>query len=602
MTSRLLLLTLMSPLTAVTLAQAPRDRVAVAPNAGRIAGTVVSAASEPKPLRRARVTLNGPPLQPGRTAITGDDGTFAFDGLPPGQYSLAAVKSGYIAMEFGASGPGRPGSTVMLDPGGQRVIAIGLPKGSAITGMVTDPEGQPLSGLQVTALTYRITPPSGERRFLPAQVASVVSDDRGIYRIHGLPAGEYGVVVRPRAGPEGQMLGVLTMTTAEVKQALAEVRQPRDRRILPPPPPTKTAATAPQPGRTVALAPVFYPGTTHASQARLVRLGPGEERSNVDVPVDYVPVARIAGSVIATGAAGTRGFVRLVPATENGLVDQSAFRNAATDADGMFAFDRVTPGRYLVATRASLYGSTQVGYESQVHLWASTEVAVDGVDITNLVLTPTPGSSLSGRLVFQGTRRAPDLTRFGGLGLPLTPAVSLGGDPVVLFGPDGRFTIHSVPPGILWPAVTTGIRVPMGPWWLKSITVDGREALDTPLVFRTSADNVVVTFAETASELNGRVADATGAAAANCMVVVFPVNSASWFFNSRRIAAVRPDILGRYTIKNLPAGDYLVVARDDLDALQWFNPETLQQLVPAAARIRIGEDQQVTHDIMVASR
>ena len=43
----------------------------------------------------------------GRTTITRDDGTFVFEGLPTGQYALAAVKSGYIGLQYGATGPGR---------------------------------------------------------------------------------------------------------------------------------------------------------------------------------------------------------------------------------------------------------------------------------------------------------------------------------------------------------------------------------------------------------------------------------------------------------------------------------------------------------------
>ena len=136
-----------------------------------------------------------------------------------------------------------------------------------------------------------------------------------------------------------------------------------------------------------------------------------------------------------------------------------------------------------------------------------------------------------------------------------------------------------MPPGTYWPDYSAGIRSPIGAWWLKSIAIDGREMLDAPLELRASTAGATVTFADTASVLGGRVVFATGEPATNCTVVVFPVERTAWFFNSRRIAAAPLDAQGRYVVRNLPAGDYLIVARADLDQLEWFNPATLEQLV-----------------------
>ncbi len=71
-----------------------------------VSGVVVSADAQPRPLRRARVTLNGPGLAMGRTAITADDGWFSFDRLPPGRFTLGAFKDGYVPMSHGATRTG----------------------------------------------------------------------------------------------------------------------------------------------------------------------------------------------------------------------------------------------------------------------------------------------------------------------------------------------------------------------------------------------------------------------------------------------------------------------------------------------------------------
>ena len=95
---------------------------------------------------------------------------------------------------------------------------------------------------------------------------------------------------------------------------------------------------------------------------------------------------------------------------------------------------------------------------------------------------------------------------------------------------------------------------------------------------------------------------ATGEPAANSTVVVFPVERAGWFFNSRRIAAAPLDAQGRFVVRNLPAGDYLIVARADLDQLEWFNPVTLEKLAPSAAKLTIRNDEVITHDITPTDR
>ncbi len=599
------LFALLWPAAAAVAAQIPRDRPQpAAVTAGRIVGRVVSTGVEPKPLRRVRVTLNGSDLRPGRTTITRDDGTFVFDAVPPGQYAVAVVKSGYISIAYGATGPNRPGLPVTVAPGRPQAITITMPRGSVITGLITDGAGQPLPGLQVRAQTYRILPPAGERQLADVPGTNVVTDDRGIYRIFGLPAGDYAVSVRPTPGIEALTAGLRTVTGAEVRQALADVRQSRERRLpgLPvgrPAGPAGPAGLSPESAGRVAFAPVFYPGTASPSQARLVTLGPGEERTAIDFEVDYVPVARISGAVVAAAGGAARSYVRLVPDSHDTVIGQGAFRGITTDATGAFAFDNVPPGRYVLAARASSDGSMLLRYDAATSLWASTELTVDGQDIPDVILTPVTGVTLEGHLVFQGQRPPPRLTEFRMLGVPLSSRTSPGGSPVAQVRPDGRFSVYGGPPGVYWPNFPAGIRTSIGGWWLKSIVIDGRDALDAPLTLNASTTEATVTFADTASELRGRVAFATGEPAANSTVVVFPVERAGWFFNSRRIAAAPLDAQGRFVVRNLPPGDYLVVASADLDQLEWFNPVTLEKLAPSAAKLTIRGDETLTFDIAV---
>jgi hypothetical protein len=144
-----------------------------------------------------------------------------------------------------------------------------------------------------------------------------------------------------------------------------------------------------------------------------------------------------------------------------------------------------------------------------------------------------------------------------------------------------------------------GIRTALAGWWLKSIVVGGRELLDAPIELREDRDDAVVTFSDRASELSGRVSDPSGTAWVDGYVLVFSADRDKWFFNSRRVAGAHPNSDGRYVIRNLPAGQYFVIAYDDILANEWFDATLLGQLATRAVRIRIGEYERKTYDMIV---
>ena len=91
-------------MTAAVAAQQRTQTPPPPPSTGtaQISGTVVTDEPNPKPLRRAVVTLRMASVQSGRSTTTDDAGRFVFTQLPAGNYSAPSViKPGYVPSTYG---------------------------------------------------------------------------------------------------------------------------------------------------------------------------------------------------------------------------------------------------------------------------------------------------------------------------------------------------------------------------------------------------------------------------------------------------------------------------------------------------------------------
>ena len=556
--------------------QPPRDtRGAATAATGSITGVVVTDDRQPRPLRRARVTLGGPAVEMPLAAITGDNGAFVFDGLPPGRYTVTASKEAYVARSYGATRPGRPGTGAQVAAGQSVAVTVRLPRGAVITGTVLDVDGHPAVGVSVSALQPRIGGGFTERQYAPPPgVIPAVTDDRGVYRIYGLPAGDYFVSSTPilrAAGGRGGAFEVRMMLRGDAVS------------------------------RPLTMSPVLHPGVSDIGRATRVTVRAGEERGGIDVQLEYVPLAAVSGMVSSPiGWAPARLTLWRTDET----VQPPAGAVASADDQGRFEFRGVRPGNYRVAARvtqlAGLGGRGGAGATGDVQ-YGSADISVNGEDIDGVALSLQPGLSIAGQVVFESSERtSPALPPQLRLPAPLVLAGASGGWPMPGVTVDGnRFRIDGIVPGAYrLPSLPQGIRTPIGPWWVKSIAAGGRELLDEPLNLQRSVDDAIVTITDRASEIGGTLRDAQGAVAPPVWVVAFPIDRTAWFFNSRRIAAVRPGRDGQWSIRNLPPGEYRVIAAD-LDQNEWFDPAVLAQLLSTGTAVRIAGPEKYSVDLVM---
>jgi hypothetical protein len=560
-----------------------RDPRATNRGTAAISGVVVSDDDEARPVRKARVTCGSPDAS-GRTTITDDGGRFVFDGLPAGRYTVTASKPAWVTIAYGAKRAQRPGSAIPLADGQKIAIAVRMPRGAVLAGVVLDQNNEPAANASVRAMRYAMA--NGERRLVSA--GTTATDDRGAYRIFGLVAGDYvvGGVGRPATGSAELRL----TTDADVRHA------------------TVPRPQAAPPDRGVALAMTYFPGSTIASQAGVVSLRPGEERGGVDFALQMVPTARVEGAVSLPEGGAPPGTEVTLIALQTIVPGQpfEGFRTVHAATDGGFAFAGVSPGEYTLLARAARpianVDGTSAGPPQLV--WASTNLVVDGEPIVGLGLSLEPGLSLSGQIRFEATSLKPPAD-LSAIRVSVAPAlvqgsVSFAPGPAKV-KPDGRFTIDGLTPGRYRLSVSfPGLGRPGG-WLLKSATANGTDALDQTFAVQPNEHvmDAAIVIADRLGQLSGLLQNAAGGAVSDYTVVIFPASRSLWTPQSRRLQGTRPSADGVYTIRNLPAGDYLIAAAGDVEPGEWFDPAFLQRLATSAIRVAIADGEHKTKDLRV---
>ena len=122
-------------------------------------------------------------------ALSSADGGYGFSHLPAGSYTVTAIRSGYASRGYSEHASNRGTAITLVE--NQAVVGIDvlLPPAGVIVGRILDEDQRPLAGATIDALVPRTE--AGQPTL--ASVSTTDSDDRGEFRLTGLPAGQYYV-------------------------------------------------------------------------------------------------------------------------------------------------------------------------------------------------------------------------------------------------------------------------------------------------------------------------------------------------------------------------------------------------------------------------
>ena len=124
--------------------------------------------------------------------------------------------------------------------------------------------------------------------------------------------------------------------------------------------------------------------------------------------------------------------------------------------------------------------------------------------------------------------------------------------------------------------------------------VGGQDVTDVAVDLKPgqNVDNVTVVLTDRTTEMTGTVRDSKGAPMTAITVIAFSTEQQFWRAQSRHILTSRTDAAGAFRLRELPPGDYFVVAVDGVEQGEWFDPAYLEQARNGATRITRGGTKQ----------
>jgi len=510
------------------------------------------AASAPTGVISGRVTKGGKPARlvaiilepfgpsttksPLPTAITDDEGKYRIAGAPEGHYVVKPFAPAFVVLRVPeldkagmtmSSGVGLAGFIVTVSRGDVLDgIDFDLGAGGVITGRVTDDAGRPVIAVAVASERFneQLQPIGGS--------SGAETDDRGIYRIYGLPAGKYLVSVYDSG----------------------RFSKEPDRRT-------------------------FYRDANEQTRATGVMVKPGAESTGIDIRLGEPQqtyritgrlLAQDSGKPVAGATVNFRGWGR------EGFL--------TTDSDGVFKIEDCAPGNYEV--KITTTGGPTQGYYSD-----PLTIQVADADVSDVEIQAIPGISVGGNVIVSGSN---DPSIKNALSQSFMSATNLkpglrGSDTVAgaaAVAAGGRFDFMGIRPGRIG---FRPVNLPEGLTFLR-LERDGvpvRDGLTLSAGERVTELRVFVAYGT--GSINGQI-KVEGGVLPTRMNWDLKVRRAD---GEGEVLRQMIDARGHFWLKNLPPGLYEITAEADYLEIPGVTPSKYPAPIKQTVTIQNNAESQV---------
>lgn len=474
----------------MTLGAVPSSMAAPQEAHGVISGYVVSDAG--RPVKYATVQLYMTSSSGGKyphSVLTDKDGAFRFEHLPPGTYRVSAYRAGYVQPAQAE----RPPLEVTLEEGQEITdVEVTLMRGGVITGRVLDEDGDPIVNTQVIA--WR----KGENGYYQ-QMNQARTDDRGVYRIYGLPPGDYVI-------------------SSQIPFRWS---------------------------RHASYGMTYFPGVVSRKQAEILSVTAGSEITGIDISLQPDRGAKLVGRVTLAGSKQPLSGLRVT------LYGENLSLSATTRSDGSYTFASLPKGTFHLHINPIQKNVIPV----------QKRVTIESLKTVRLDIQMEEGGQISGVLELTGGRAVPDLQQLT-INARLTPLDAqhslLVGSRTARINSDGTFTIGGLPSA----RVQLTVHAPNNRYFLKAVHRGERKLAQPSLVIESGQhlSDIRLILSDEVGEVRGYIQSVEDATRSYHVVLV-PADESRWHdYAAYRHAwshGERPAIL-----PGVPAGRYLLFALD----------------------------------------
>lgn len=559
------------------------------------------------------------------TTTAGPDGKFSFKEVRAGNWCIGAAKTGgaLSPAEFRMRGyKGRGVAFAVADNQQIQDIKLMMPQTGAISGRVLDSDGEPMGHARVQAMEAFYQ--DGQKRLYTLNV--VQTNDRGEFSLFWLPPGEYYVAAVPE-DPQRQNV-MYSVAPPGIGGHRADAM-----------PPLVTRKNLADGGFTEDVyRPVYYGGGAEPQRAQKIDVRPAS--SNV-IELSFAGAQtrsfHIRGRALngVTGQPAEGAQIRLIPRewTATAIVPF-----ARVDKAGNFDIKGVAPGSYALyaaastrdpnaPTQATLQGLSPAAIQQliaqginlggAIPIGARFPVEMGNQNLENVALNLLPGGALTGEFFFEGNL-ANELTpqqrssfRVNLVREPEIPGATLGGAStggIAPNSPDTSFRMQSVFPGDFRVTVSPFLNTfswtpptlpdPIQNVFVKSIRMGTADVLNDGLRLATSNPDLrLQIILATGGKLDGAVTNERNETMANVKVALVP----DFAFRKRGdlYRNTITDGAGKFRIQGIPAGDYRVLAWEEIPDGAWQDPEVLREFEARGKVVRIAEGGQTAVEVAV---
>lgn len=453
----------------------------------------------------------GPDRRELARATTDYDGNYRLMGLAVGRYSVTPLAPTMVGQSDNAlMGSGR--FVIVGEAETVEKIDFTLMRAGVITGRITDADGKPVIEERV-----QLTPADKTSAGRAAGFSNPLmyqTDDRGVYRLYGIPPGRYTLSVG--VAPDDGMVRVGMVGRSYYSRT-------------------------------------YYPGETDSKKAVVLEVTEGSELKDIDIKLGRPSQAFSISGRVADAQTGRPvsnliiGYGNYNPNDKR--LTSFGFGQSRTDAQGQFRLEGVVPGRFaaFVWSEGETY-SDPAPFE------------VTDADVSGLELKVRRGATITGIAQLEGTSDKGVLARLQRLAIGASVQTRNLAPPDnrrATINPDGSFRLTGLPPG----KVSLFLYGYPQPRDIRLVRVERDGVAIQPggmeIAPEAEITGVRVIFEYGSGSIRGQVRFENGTLpeGTRTFIVISRANDEP---NTRPVAYSQLDARGRFIIEGLAAGDYQI--------------------------------------------